>query len=50
MTFREVAEILHAAGWREKMPRRRGGHRQFIHPDKNIKVSATGTGIFARMS
>lgn len=39
MTFKEVIKRLREDGWIEKLPRKKGSHRQFIHPEKPGKVT-----------
>ena len=39
MKYGEVEKKLKAAGWVEKQPRKKGSHRQFIHPEKPGKIT-----------
>lgn len=39
MTATEVIKKLCQEGWQEKLPRKKGSHRQFVHPTKPGKVA-----------
>lgn len=39
MTFKEVDKRLREDGWVEKLPRKKGSHRQYVHPQKPGKVT-----------
>lgn len=39
MTSEEVIKRLREAGWQEKLPKKSGSHRHYIHPDKPGKVT-----------
>lgn len=39
MQFEEVVKRLRKNGWVEKLPKKKGSHRQFVHPDKPGKVA-----------
>ena len=39
MTFKEVDRKLREDGWVEKLPRKKGSRRQYIHPFKPGKVT-----------
>lgn len=39
MTAKEVIKKLLEDGWIEKLPRKKGSHRQFVHPVKPGKVT-----------
>lgn len=39
MTATEVIKKLCQDGWQEKLPRKKGSHRQFVHPARPGKIT-----------